>query len=67
MTPRFTIYRAICESLEAIDRISDASMCFLQVGDELAKEAITRGELGEWVLGGHLCMLWQAAFVTIFL
>ena len=58
MTPRFTIYRAICECLEAIDRISDASTCFLQVVDELAREAIMHGELAEWVLGEHLCMVW---------
>ena len=27
-TPRFTVYRAVCERLEAIERITDATECF---------------------------------------
>ncbi|KAF8552627.1 hypothetical protein OG21DRAFT_1498291 [Imleria badia] len=46
IAPRFTIYRAVCERLEAIDRITDATECFHQIVSELD----TRGEQAKWAL-----------------
>ncbi|KAF8549253.1 hypothetical protein OG21DRAFT_613435 [Imleria badia] len=48
MTPRFTIYRAICERLETNNRIMDANKCFLQMVSELARETTTHSEQVEW-------------------
>ena len=49
VVPRFTIYRAICERLETIHRITHASECFRQMVDELAREI--QGEGAKWILG----------------
>ncbi|KAF8552474.1 TPR-like protein [Imleria badia] len=49
MAPRFTVYRAICERLEAIDHVLDASRCFLQMVNEPARETTMRDEQAEWV------------------
>ena len=51
MVPPFTIYRVVCERLETIDRIMDASECFLQMVDELAEQTDAHVEQAEWVLG----------------
>ena len=48
---RFTIYRAICESLETIDRIEEASECFCQMVDELVDQENAPREQAEWVTG----------------
>ncbi|KAF8548746.1 hypothetical protein OG21DRAFT_1489116 [Imleria badia] len=53
--PRFTIYRAICECLETIDRILDASKCFLQMVNELAEETAMHSEQAEWVVAFGRC------------
>ena len=62
VVPRFTVYRAICERLNTIDRILDASKCFLQMAGELAKETTTHRKQAEWVDGKWLYMQFQAAF-----
>ncbi|KAG8214862.1 hypothetical protein J3R82DRAFT_10029 [Butyriboletus roseoflavus] len=49
--PRFTIYRAICEHLESINRITDTSECFRQMVDEFAEQTHAHHEQAEWVLG----------------
>ena len=56
------IYRAICERLEMIDRIPDASKCFLQMEHELTGEMATHRERAEWVVGETSCILLQTAF-----
>ena len=56
------IYRAICERLEMIDRILDASKCFLQMEHELTGEMATHRERAEWVVGETSCILLQTAF-----
>ena len=48
---RFTIYRAICESLETIDRTEEASECFCQMVDELVDQENAPREQAEWVTG----------------
>ena len=57
MAPRFTIYRAICERLETIDHILDASRCFRQMVGEFTRETIPHREQAEWLEGGsgHVC------------
>ncbi|KAF8555612.1 hypothetical protein OG21DRAFT_1483751 [Imleria badia] len=50
IAPRFTMYRAMCECLEAIDQISDATECFNQMVSELTVEADTDGEHARWAL-----------------
>ena len=54
--PKFTVYRSICECLETIDRILDASKCFLQMVDELAGETTTHRAQVEWAAGERLCI-----------
>ena len=49
--PRVTIYRAICERLEAIDRITDAIECFHEMMSELGGEVYMSGPMTEWVSG----------------
>ena len=49
--PRFTIYQIICECLETIGRITDASGCVRQMVDELIDQANAHDEQVQWVLG----------------
>ncbi|KAF8551251.1 hypothetical protein OG21DRAFT_1512971 [Imleria badia] len=49
MAPRFTIYRAICHCLEMMDRILDASKCFLQMVNEFKTGSTTHREQAEWL------------------
>ena len=49
--PRVTIYRVICERLEAVDRVSDAVECFLEMMSELGGEVYVSGPMTEWVSG----------------
>ena len=51
VTPRFMVYRIICEYLETIDRITDASECFRLMVDELVKQANAPDEQVQWALG----------------
>ena len=51
ITPRFTVFRAICECLETIDCMMDASECFHHLADELAEQTDADVEQVEWVLG----------------
>ncbi|KAF8554548.1 protein prenylyltransferase, partial [Imleria badia] len=48
-TPKFTIYRAVCEDLETNDHMLDASKCFLRMVNELAGETTAQHEQAEWV------------------
>ncbi|KAN0101164.1 hypothetical protein V8E55_001148, partial [Tylopilus felleus] len=43
------VHRAICERLETIDHISEASECVVQMVNELGMETISNGEQKEWV------------------
>ena len=54
IAPRSVIYQAICERLEAIDHIMDATECFLQMDDELGNQMNSRRDLREWALGEWL-------------
>ena len=47
--PRVTIYRIICERLEAIDHIMDAIECFHEMMRELGGEVYMSGPMIEWV------------------
>jgi hypothetical protein len=49
IAPRSTIYRAVCERLETIERITDAIECFHGMANELAGEI--QGKEAKWVLG----------------
>ena len=49
--PKFTVYRAICERLEANNNVLDASKCFLQMGSDLPGETTTHREQADWVIG----------------
>lgn len=49
--PRFTIYRAICERFDRIDRMLDVTKCLLQMRNELAEEIAVHSEQAEWVVG----------------
>ena len=49
IAPRFTIYRAVSERLEAIERIIDATECFHEMANELVREIQDKEE--KWVLG----------------
>ncbi|KAF8435496.1 hypothetical protein L210DRAFT_2531246 [Boletus edulis BED1] len=49
VVPRFTIYQAVCERLETIDRIWDAVECFHTMTSELGEEIYVGGSMTEWV------------------
>jgi tetratricopeptide (TPR) repeat protein len=51
VVPRFTIYLIICECLQTIGRITDASECVRQMVDELVGQANAHDEQVQWVLG----------------
>ena len=51
VTPRFTIYRVICERLETIDHVTDAIECLQQMVGELADETDIHDEQAKWILG----------------
>ena len=46
--PRATIYRAVCERLETIDRITDAVECFHHITSGLGGKIILHGEHSGW-------------------
>ena len=49
--PRTTIYRVMCEHLEAIDRVTDTIKCFHKMMGELGGEVYTSGSMTEWISG----------------
>lgn len=49
MVPRFAIYQALCERLDALDCIADASKCFHEMTKEVTQE--TEGEQTNWIVG----------------
>jgi len=49
--PRFTIYRALCDHLETLNQIMDATDCFHQMMSELGGGTNLRVEQAEWILG----------------
>ena len=54
--PGFMVYRTLCERLETIDHVLDASECFLQMADELGLETTLKGEQAEWAAGERSCV-----------
>ena len=56
MLSRFIIYRTICEQLDTLNRITDATECFHQMTSELGEEINLHGEQAEWVLGERFCI-----------
>jgi hypothetical protein len=46
---RFSIYRALCERLETVNLIVDATECFHDMVNELAQ--VILGTDAKWVLG----------------
>ena len=53
---RFTIYRTICELLDTLDKITDATECFHEMTSELEEEIHLHIEQTEWVHGERLCI-----------
>ncbi|KAF8127986.1 hypothetical protein EV363DRAFT_1171198, partial [Boletus edulis] len=49
--PRPMIYRAVCERLEMVDRITDAVECFHEMTSGLGGEVYMIGPMTEWVCG----------------
>lgn len=49
--PRSIVYRTICERLETIDRIFDASESFFQMMNELGAQPSSHCEEAEWAVG----------------
>ena len=62
-TPRFTIYRVICEHLETIDHVTDAVECLQQMVSELADETDIHDQQAKWILGKRSGMLFQVALM----
>ena len=54
--PRVAVYRALCERLRSIDRITDVVECFHQGISELGGKTM-RNEHLEWALGEWSCAL----------
>lgn len=48
IAPRISVYQALCEYLEAIDRITDATECIHEMECELAQE--TNNEQATWII-----------------
>ena len=51
IAPRCVVYRTICERLEAIDHIPDATECFQKMVGELGEEVHTSEPMTEWFCG----------------
>ena len=64
--PRVTIYRDICERLEAIDRVTDAIECFLEIMSELGGEVYMSGPMTEWVSGQCVFCLFRSHTFNLF-
>ena len=56
IAPRSVIYQAVCERLEAIDHIMDATKCFLQMTCKLGKQMHSHHDLCKWALREWLCI-----------
>ena len=54
---RVTLYRVICERLEAIDRLTDAIECFHEMMSELGEEVYMSGPMTMWVSGEFMFYL----------
>ena len=55
--PRVTIYRVVCERLEAVDPVTDAVECFHEMMSELEGEVYMSGPMTEWVSGEFMLYL----------
>jgi hypothetical protein len=64
--PRVTIYRAICERLQAIDRVTDAIECFHEMMSELEGEVYMSGPATAWVSGEFMFCLFVSHTFNIF-
>jgi hypothetical protein len=68
MSSRFTIYRTICEQLDTLDRITDATECFHQMTNELGEGENVHVTEAEWIHGERLCIpRWYCHLCDIFL
>ncbi|KAG9310443.1 hypothetical protein JVU11DRAFT_9583 [Chiua virens] len=50
VTPKFALYRAICEYLEKFNRVLDAVECFHRMGSELAMNVAMQDERVQWTI-----------------
>ena len=64
--PKVTIYRVICERLEAIDRVTDGIECFLEMMSELGGEVYMSGPMTEWVSGEFVFYLFVCHTFNVF-
>jgi hypothetical protein len=64
--PRVTIYRVLCEHLEAIDRVTDAIECLLEMTSELGGEVYMSRPITEWVSGEFMFYLFVFHTYTLF-
>lgn len=58
ITPRFATYQVLCERLEVIERIMDASECYHRMVSELSVEADTHSEQATWIRGKESRISW---------
>ena len=56
VAPRSVIYQAVCGRLEAIDHVTNATKCFLQMTGELGEQMNSDRDLREWALSEWLCI-----------
>jgi hypothetical protein len=64
--PRITVYRVICERLEAIERVTDAIECFLEMMSEFGGEVYTSVPMTEWVSGEFVFCLFVCHTFNVF-
>ena len=62
--PKVTVYRVICERLEAIYRVTDAIECFLEMMSELGGEVDMNGPMIEWLSGKFVFCLFGCIYST---
>ena len=55
--PTVTVYRVICERLEAVDRVTDAIECLHDMMNGLGGEVYTSEPITEWVSGKFMFCL----------
>jgi hypothetical protein len=65
-SPGVTIYRVICERLEAIDRVTDAIECFLEMMSEFGGEVYTSEPMNEWIFGEYMFCLFVCHTFNVF-
>ena len=69
IAPRCLVYRTICERLEAVALITDATECFQEMVSELREEIYTSGPMTEWLYGQFIFypfFSWYSTFSSRF-